>query len=70
MKFRILIEPDEDGILVATVPSLPGCVSQGASREEAVRNVREAIEGYLESLRERGEPIPPSIVEEVIDVAV
>ena len=70
MKFRILIEPDEDGILVATVPSLPGCVSQGASREEAVRNVREAIEGYLESLRERGEPIPPSILEEVIDVAV
>ncbi len=70
MKFRILIEPDEDGVLVATVPSLPGCVSQGATREEAVRNVREAIEGYLESLRERGEPIPPSILEEVVDVAV
>lgn len=70
MKFRILIETDEDGCLVATVPSLPGCVSQGATREEAVRNVREAIEGYLESLRERGEPIPPSILEEVIDVAV
>ena len=70
MKVRILIEPDEDGILVATVPSLPGCASQGATREEAVRNVREAIEGYLESLRERGEPIPPSIAEEVIDVAV
>ena len=70
MKVRILIEADEDGSLVATVPSLPGCVSQGATREEAVRNVREAIEGYLESLRERGEPIPPSILEEVIDVAV
>ena len=70
MKFRILIEPDEDGMLVATVPSLPGCVSQGASREEAVRNIREAIEAYVESLRERGEPIPPSITEEVIDVAV
>ncbi len=70
MKFRILIEPDEDGVVVATVPSLPGCVSQGATREEAVRDVREAIEGYLESLRERGEPIPPSILEEVIDVAV
>ena len=70
MKLRILIELDEDGILVATVPSLPGCVSQGATREEAVRNAREAIEGYLESPRERGEPIPPSILEEVIDVAV
>jgi predicted RNase H-like HicB family nuclease len=70
MKFRILLEADEDGVVVAMVPSLPGCVSQGATREEAVRNVREAIEGYLESLRERGEPIPPSILEEVIDVAV
>jgi predicted RNase H-like HicB family nuclease len=70
VKFRILIEPDEDGMLVATVPSLPGCISQGASRDEAVRNIREAIEAYVESLRERGEPIPPSITEEVIDVAV
>ena len=70
VKFRILIEPDEDGVFVATVPSLPGCVSQGATRADALRNVREAIEGYLESLRERGEPIPPAINEEVIDIAV
>jgi predicted RNase H-like HicB family nuclease len=70
MKFRIIINADEDGVFVATVPSLPGCVSQGATRSEALSNVREAIEGYLESLRERGEPIPPSIHEEVIDVAV
>jgi predicted RNase H-like HicB family nuclease len=70
MKFRIIVEPDEDGVFVATVPSLPGCVSQGGTREEALRNVREAIEGYLDSLRERNEPIPPSIHEEVIDVAV
>ena len=70
VKFRILIEPDEDGVFVATVPSLPGCVSQGATRADALRNVREAIEGYLESLRERDEPIPPAINEEVIDIAV
>jgi antitoxin HicB len=70
LKFRILVETDEDGAFVATVPSLPGCVSQGATRAEAVSNVREAIEGYVESLRERGEPIPPSIHEEVVDVAV
>ena len=70
MKFRIIIDADEDGVFVATVPSLPGCVSQGATRSEALSSVREAIEGYLESLRERGEPIPPSIHEEVIDVAV
>jgi len=70
MKFRIQIEPDEDGVFIATVPSLPGCISQGATRDEALANVREAIAGYLESLREHGEPIPPSIDEEVVDVAV
>ncbi len=70
MKFRILLEPDEDGVLVATVPSLPGCVSQGSTRDEALHNVREAIEGYVESLRERDEPIPPPIREEVVDVAL
>ena len=70
MKFRILVEQDEDGAFVATVPTLPGCVSQGTTRQEALANVREAIEGYLESLRDRGDPIPPSIHEEVIDVAV
>jgi len=70
VKFRVIVEPDEEGFFVATVPSLPGCVSQGASRAEAVQNAREAIEGYLESLRERGDPIPPAINEEVIDIAV
>ncbi|MCU0670213.1 MAG: type II toxin-antitoxin system HicB family antitoxin [Myxococcota bacterium] len=70
MKFRIQIEPDEDGVFIATVPSLPGCISQGSTRDEALANVREAIAGYLESLREHGEPIPPSIDEEVVDVAV
>ena len=70
MKFRVIIEPDEDGMFVATVPSLPGCVAQGSSRAEALQNTREAIEGYVESLREHGEPIPPAINEEVIDIAV
>jgi predicted RNase H-like HicB family nuclease len=54
---------------VATCPALPGCVSQGQSRAEATENVREAIEGYLRSLRKHGEPAPPSILEEVIEVA-
>lgn len=70
MKFRIIIEPDEDGVFVATVPSLPGCVSQGTTRAEALQNVRGAIEGYVDSLRDHGEPIPPAINEEIIDVAV
>jgi predicted RNase H-like HicB family nuclease len=70
VKFRVLIDQDEDGVFVAQVPSLPGCVSQGVTREEAVSNAQEAIEAYLESLHERDEPIPPSISEELVDVAV
>ena len=70
MKFRIIVEPGEDGVFVATVPSLPGCVSQGPTRDEALGNVRAAIDGYVESLCERNEPIPPSIHEGVMDVAV
>ena len=70
MKFRVRIEPDEDGVFVAEVPSLPGCVTQGSTREEAVHNAQEAIAAYLESLKAHGEPIPPSIDEEVVDVAL
>lgn len=61
MKYRVLIEPDEDGVYVAEVPSLPGCVSQGKTRQEALDNVKDAIEAYLESLRMSGDPIPPPI---------
>lgn len=68
MKYRVLIEQDEDGMYVAEVPSLPGCISQGQTREEAVENVREAITAYLESLEARGDPIPPPITEEVVEV--
>ena len=70
MKVRILIEQDEDGIFVAECPSLPGCVSQGKTRSEAVENIQDAIRGYLESLRKHNEPIPPSIDEEIVEVAL
>lgn len=70
MKYRVLIEEDEDGVFVAEVPALPGCVSQGDTRAEALQNAREAIEGYLESLKAHDEPIPPAIEEELVDVAV
>ena len=69
MKYRVLIEEDEDGTFVAQVSALPGCISQGSSRDEALTNIREAIEGYLESLRAHDEPIPPAISEEIIEVA-
>ena len=59
MKVRILIEQDEDGIFVAECPSLPGCVSQGKTRREAIQNIQDAIRGYLESLKKHNEPILP-----------
>ena len=69
MKYRIEIDQDEDGAFIATVPLLPGCVSEGATRSEALVNVKDAIRGYLESLRKHGEPVPIPIDEEVIEVA-
>jgi predicted RNase H-like HicB family nuclease len=59
MKYRILIEQDEDGMFVAEVPSLPGCISQGNTRSEVLLNIKEAMEGYIESLKNHNEPIPP-----------
>lgn len=70
MKYRVLIEQDEDGVYLAEVPSLPGCVSQGRTRGEVVENVKEAIAAYLESLEAHDEPIPPPITEEVVEVRV
>lgn len=70
MKYRVFIEQDEDGVFVAEVPSLPGCISQGATRTEALKNIQEAIEVYLESLKAHGEPVPPSINEEIVEVAI
>ena len=68
MKYRVLIEQDEDGVYVAEVPALPGCISQGQTRVEAVENIREAIAAYIESLEAHDEPIPPSITEELVEV--
>lgn len=68
MKYRIVIEQDEDGIYVAECPSLPGCVSEGKTRREALDNIKDAIAGYLESLKKHDEPIPPSIEEETVEV--
>ncbi|MCA9737904.1 MAG: type II toxin-antitoxin system HicB family antitoxin [Gemmatimonadetes bacterium] len=68
MRYRVLIDQDEDGVFVAQVPSLPGCVSQGRTRAEAIANVKEAIAGYLESLDAHGDPVPPAITEEIVEV--
>ncbi len=61
IKFRVQIEQDEDGMFVATCPTLPGCVSEGKTRKEALENIQDAIKGYLASLQKHGEPVPPEI---------
>ena len=67
-RYRVFIEQDEDGVFVAECPSLPGCVSQGRTRDEAIVNIKDAIAGYLESLRKHNEPIPPPIWEETVEI--
>ncbi len=69
MKYRIVLGQDEDGVFVAECPSLPGCISQGKTRTEALANIKDAIAGYLESLRKHNEPVPPSIQEEVVEIS-
>lgn len=69
MKYRVVIEADEDGVFVAECPALPGCISQGKTRDEAIANIKDAIQGYLASLRKHSEPIPPPISEEVVEVS-
>jgi predicted RNase H-like HicB family nuclease len=59
MKLRVILETSEEGGFTVTVPSLPGCISEGESREEAIRNIREAIELYLESV-EDDQTYPPN----------
>lgn len=66
---QIIIYPGEDGYWVAECPSLPGCVSQGESKEEAILNIREAIEIYIAALEEDGLPVPEDRLE-LLTVAI
>jgi predicted RNase H-like HicB family nuclease len=63
---QVIIYPGEDGYFVAECPSLPGCISQGKTRQEAIENIREAIQLYIEVLLERGHPIPPEKYETIL----
>lgn len=55
---QVVVYPGEDGYWVIECPSLPGCISQGKSKEEAIANIKEAIERYIEALEEDGLPVP------------
>lgn len=68
LKLLVVFETDEDGWEVASCPTLPGCHSQGRTRVEAVANIREAIRGYLASMREHGTPLPSSSEFQILEV--
>jgi predicted RNase H-like HicB family nuclease len=63
---QVIIYPGEDEFWVAECPSLPGCISQGKTREEAITNIRDAIEGYIAALKEDGLPIPEERFETLV----
>jgi predicted RNase H-like HicB family nuclease len=70
MKYTAILHRERDGSYVAVVPALPGCVSQGDTRADALKNIEEAIKLYLEDVREAGEPIPVEADREYVEVNV
>ncbi len=68
MRYTVVLEREPDGGYVASVPALPGCVSQGDDRSEALVNIRQAIELYVEDCRAAGDPIPTEAGKEFVEV--
>ncbi|VAX28435.1 hypothetical protein MNBD_NITROSPIRAE03-1216 [hydrothermal vent metagenome] len=69
-KYRIVIEQDEDGVYVVSCPALRGCYSQGATIEEAVENINDAIRLHIEARKSVGEPIPIEVLLDEVEVSV
>lgn len=67
MKFTVILEEGEDGYIIAHVPALKGCHTQGKTKEEALKNAKEAIEAYIGSLKKHNDPIPEDVKAVVID---
>ena len=63
---QVVLCPGEDGYWVAECPSLPGCISQGRTREEAITNIKEAIQGYIAALEQDGLPVPEERFETLV----
>ena len=69
-EYTIVLEPDlEEGGYTVTVPALPGCVTEGDTLEEAIEMARDAIRGYIESLKLAGDPIPEDVQTTKVEVA-
>jgi len=70
MRYAVVLEEGESGWVIASVPSLPGCHSQGHTKEEALLHIQEAMKGYVAVLEEDGEPIPkPDIDIVMVEIA-
>lgn len=61
LRYTVLMEKNEEGGYTVTVPSLPGCISEGADWNEALENIKEAIAGYVEVAKKLGKPIPVEV---------
>jgi len=68
MRYTVILEKEDDGGYVAIVPALPGCVSQGDTREEVIENIREAAELYIEDCIENDDPIPREAGREYLEL--
>jgi predicted RNase H-like HicB family nuclease len=68
MRYTVVLEQESDGGFVVSVPALPGCVSQGDTRAQALANIREAIELYIEDCREVGDPVPVEAGKEFVEI--
>jgi predicted RNase H-like HicB family nuclease len=67
-RFTVLVERDEDGLYVASVPFLQGCYTQGATYEEALENIKDAIKLHIEARRDSGEPVPIEVAIDEVQV--
>jgi len=70
MHYSVILERDPGGFVVAHVPALRGCVSQGKNKREALRNVKEAIALYVETLIENGQTVPIESGREIVELSI
>jgi antitoxin HicB len=68
MRYTVLLEKEDDGGYIVSVPALPGCVSQGDTRAQALADIREAMALYIEDCREAGDPVPTETDKEFVEV--
>ena len=71
LSYKVILEPVDEGGYTVYVPSLPGCISEGDTYQEALKNIKEAIEGWIEVSEQFGDEIPPSdVIIETVQVSV